>query len=164
MVVHVYLHVHSSEVCLHECALILNFAFFQHMCVFSPIIYYIIIIHLDHAKLYCHDGTLVYTFSVDVRESPFTVAENQLFEKCYTEGYDMTTDHKYNQWLQAHYPDATILAQIPQVSQGILVPFTAGITTFERSQQSVGRLSRFLQPPHLYQRSFLRAQRHPRVC
>ena len=57
----------------------INFAFFQHMCEFSPIIYYIIIIFLDHAKLYCHDGTLVYMFSVDEWESPFTVAENQLF-------------------------------------------------------------------------------------
>ena len=76
MLVHVFLHVHASEMCLHECALILNFAFFQRMCEFSPIIYYIIIIHLDHAKLYCHDGTLVYTFSVDERESPFIVAEN----------------------------------------------------------------------------------------
>ena len=75
-------------------------------------------------------------FSVDEQESPFTVAENELFEKCYTEGYDLTTDLRYNEWLRAHHPDATIVAHLPQVTQGTLVPFTAGITT-----------SHFLQPP-----------------
>ena len=85
-------------------------------------------------------------FSVDEQESPFTAAENALFEKRYTEGYDLTTDHRYNQWLQACHPDAAILAHIPQMSQGTLVPFTARMTTFARSQQSVGRLSHFSQP------------------
>ena len=86
-------------------------------------------------------------FSVDEQESPFTVAENELFEKRYTEGYDLTTDLRYNEWLRAHHPDATIVAHLPQVTQGTLVPFTAGITTFSRSLQSVGGLSRFLRPP-----------------
>lgn len=87
--------------------------------------------------------------SEDVQEisTPFTVAERELFQKRFTEGYDLTCDHRYIQWLQVHHPDATILAHIPQVSQGTVVPFTAGITSFARPQQSVGRLSRFFQPP-----------------
>ena len=100
---------------------------------------------------------LVIYFLVNEQESPFSVAENELFEKRYTEGYDLTTDHRYNQWLQACHPDSTIVAHLPQVSQGTLVPFTAGMTTFARSQQSVGRFSRFLQPPTPPSKNFTRS-------
>ena len=31
------------------------------------------------------------------QESPFTIAEKELFKKRYTEGYDLTIDHRYNQ-------------------------------------------------------------------
>ena len=91
------------------------------------------------------------------QESPFSVAENELFDKRHTEGCDLTTDHMYNQWLQACHPDSTIVAHIPQVSQGTLVLFTEGMTTFARSQQSVVRFSRFLQPPTRPSKKFTRS-------
>ena len=68
-----------------------------------------------------HSVNLTLHYSVDEQESPFTVAENELFEQRYTEGYDLTIDPKYNKWLQAHHPDATILAHIPQVSKGMYI-------------------------------------------
>ena len=72
----------------------------------------------------CHTNTIVNLtlhYSVDEQECPFTVAENELFEKRYTEGYDLTIDHRYNKWLQAHHPDATFLALPPQVSKGMYI-------------------------------------------
>ena len=68
-----------------------------------------------------HFVNLTVHYSVDEQESPFTVAENELFEQRYTEGYDLTIDPRYNKWLQAHHPDATILAHIPQVSKGMYI-------------------------------------------
>ena len=73
---------------------------------------------------------------MDEQESPFTVAENELFEQLYIEGYDLTIDPRYNKWLQAHHPDAAILAHIPQVPRGTLVPLQQGDERTEEAGKS----------------------------
>lgn len=78
---------------------------------------------------------------------PFSKAEEELFQKRYTEGYDLTGDIRYNEWLQVAHPDATIVARLPTVSQGTLVQFQPGMSTFTRPSESVGQLSRFLKHP-----------------
>lgn len=85
---------------------------------------------------------------------PFSDAEVERFEKRYTEGYDLTGDLRYNQWLQVAHPDDTILARLPTVSQGAVVHFKPGMTTFSRPTESVGQLSRFLKQPTPATRKF----------
>ena len=95
---------------------------------------------------------------------PFSDAEVKRFEKRYTEGYDLTGDKRYNQWLQLAHPDNTILARLPTVSQGTVVHFKPGITSFSRPSESVGQLSRFFKPPTPPTRKFTsRAKTSSRV-
>lgn len=86
------------------------------------------------------------------------------FKERYAEGYDLTADTHYNHWLQVAHPEDTILAQLPTVSQGTVVHFQPGMTTFARPSGSVGQLSRFLQQPTPPTRKFTaRAKTSSRV-
>lgn len=85
------------------------------------------------------------------------------FKERYAEGYDLTADTHYNQWLQVAHPEDAILAQLPTVSQGTVVHFQPGMTTFARPSGSVGQLSRFLQQPTPPTRKFTRAKTSSRV-
>lgn len=94
---------------------------------------------------------------------PFSEAEVERFKERYAEGYDLTADTHYNQWLQMAHPDDAILAQLPIVSQGTVVPFQPGMTTFSRPTGSVGQLSRFLKQPTPATRKFTRSKTSSRV-
>ena len=70
-----------------------------------------------------------------------------LFERRFEEGYDLTTDTRYNKWLEVTHPSTTFLAHLPAVSQGTLAQLSSGLATFNRPSESVGQLSRFLKQP-----------------
>ena len=61
--------------------------------------------------------------------------------------YSITSDICYNQWLQATHPDNVILAHLPTVSQGTVVQFSSGMTTFTRTTESVSPVSGLLKLP-----------------
>ena len=47
----------------------------------------------------------------------------------------MTSDARYNQWLQQEHPGKTVLAQLPSVSQGKAVHLRSGVTTFSCEEE-----------------------------
>ena len=48
-----------------------------------------------------------------VKKPRFTEEEEQLFERRYKEGYDITDDPRYNMWLECYYPDSITLCTSP---------------------------------------------------
>ena len=89
----------------------------------------------------------------------FTSAERECYERRYEEGYDLTQDDRYNQWLRVHYADnvRVQLFKDPNLSTGTLQGQQASPSDVESDATSPppsvrSKLSSFLPVPTVPQK------------
>ena len=63
---------------------------------------------------------------IPITESKFSPTEEALFQTRWENGYDLTTDHRYNQWV------ATKKAKCVEVKLGTHVYFSVSMTTMNK--------------------------------